>query len=246
MIHINNISIDEFKKDKTFVISDFDRTITKPGSMTCWNLFSCNKIVPPELYEKSNKLYKFYRQIELMGDISKFEKASYMEMWAIEELNLFKKYGISKSIYDRIINENDTMELRDDFITFVKRLNDLNIKIYIVSGGIYDVIYDTLKKNNILLDNVEIVSNNVSFEDNEISCFSSDIIHSCNKNMIDLPISDDETGLLFGDLDGDKLIGKNYNTVDIIFSDIINNNFNINLIGNSSFDDIGKLLIKKY
>lgn len=246
MIHINSLKLDEFNNVRTFVISDFDHTITKPGSMTCWNLFSCNNIVPPELYEKSNKLYKFYRQIELMDDISEFEKASYMEKWAINELNLFKKYGISKTIYDRIISENNAMTLRDDFITFVKRLNELNIKLYIVSGGIYDVIYDTLLKNNILLDNIEIISNNVSFENNEISGFSSDIIHSCNKDMIDLPISDLEYGLLFGDLDGDKLIGKNYNTFDIIFSDNINNNFNINLTGNSSFNDIGKLLIKRY
>lgn len=246
MIHINNLKLDEFKKDRSFVISDFDMTITKPGSMTCWNLFARNNIVPPELQVCNRKLYNFYRQIEIMDDIPIYEKASSMERWAIEELNLFKKYGISKSIYDRIIKENNSMILREDFIKFAKRLNELNIKLYIVSGGIYDVIYDTLEKNNILLDNIDIVSNNIIFDGNEIAGFGSDIIHSCNKDMIDLPIKDYEYGLLFGDLDGDKLIGKPYNTLDIIFSNNINNNFNINLTGDSSFDDIGKLLIKKY
>lgn len=246
MIHINKIASFEFYKDRTFVISDFDLTITKPGSMTCWNLFARNNIVPTELQDKNRKLYNFYRQIELMDDIPHFEKASCMEMWAIEELNLFKKFGISKSIYDRIIKENNSVLLRDDFVTFAKKLNELDIKLYIVSGGIYDVIYDTLEKNDVLLDNIEIISNNISFENNEINGFSSEIIHSCNKDMIDLPIKENEYGLLFGDLDGDKLIGKNYNTLDIIFSDNINNNFNINLTGNSSFNDIGKLLIKRY
>ena len=73
MIHINNLKLDEFKKDRSFVISDFDMTITKPGSMTCWNLFARNNIVPPELQVCNRKLYNFYRQIEIMDDIPIYE-----------------------------------------------------------------------------------------------------------------------------------------------------------------------------
>ena len=65
MIHINNLKLDEFKKDRSFVISDFDMTITKPGSMTCWNLFARNNIVPPELQVCNRKLYNFHTLLEL-------------------------------------------------------------------------------------------------------------------------------------------------------------------------------------
>ena len=248
MIYINNINTDELSIDRTFIISDFDRTFTTYDSMTSWNLFARNDLVEPMLKVYNKNLFNYYRAIELNDKLTTKEKSIFMKRWAIQELELFKKHGINQALFNRIIEEDTEVILRDDIVKFATRLNELGIKLYIVSGGIYDVIHYTLEKNNVLLPNMEIISNHVSFANGKIDKLDGDIIHSCNKDDIKLPISSDEHGLLFGDLPSDKFMGKNYNTLDIIFSNIKTEyeDFDITLTTGSSFDAVGKLLIKNY
>ena len=97
---------------------------------------------------------------------------------------------------------------------------------------------------------MSIISNHLEFTNDLVSGITGEVIHSCNKNIISLPIRDDEHGILFGDLPGDRLIGEKYDTIDVAFSNNMNIEeynkiFDIVLTGNSSFTNVGKLLIKK-
>ncbi len=250
MIYINYLNKEKLKKDISFVITDFDRTITYYNSPTTWSLFSKSNLVNPLFKKETDKLYEYYRKIEINNELSFDTKSFYMQEWAIKQLCLFKKSGIDEQLFYKIIDSSDKFKLRADFIPFVKRLNELGIKIYIVSGGIYDVIKYVLEKNNILLDNITIVSNHINFDNRTVN-ISGNIIHSFNKGDITLPIKQSELGLLFGDLVSDKEIGKKYNTIDVVFSPNGNtienkNNFDITLTGGSSFSNVGKIFIKKY
>lgn len=250
MIYINKLNSKIIKKEKKFVICDFDRTITKSGSPTTWNIFNESKLVNPLLGQASQKLFDYYRKIEENSKISIKVKRNHMREWAIREVNLFRKYGIDKNSFYEIIDKENTIVFRDDFADFVTKLDELGIKLYIVSGGIYDVIRYTLEKSHLLLNNVEIISNHLNFDKGVITGLNGDIIHSCNKDIITLPIENDESGLLFGDLPGDKLIGYNYDTIDIGFCtkdiDYYKSIFDIVLTGESSFSNVANVLIKSY
>lgn len=250
MIHINNLNKNQINKERTFVICDFDRTITKTTSSTTWNIFTQNKFVNPSLEMDAKKLFAYYRAIEQNPNIPIESKRDSMREWAIKEVELFRKYGINQNMFYEIIDSTDTIIFRDDFKLFAIRLQELGIKLYIVSGGIFDVIKYTLCKNGLMLDNISIISNHLAFDNGIITGINGDVIHSCNKEIIQLPISSCESGLLFGDLPGDKLTGYNYDTIDIGFcSDNLkyyNNIFDVVLTGNSSFSNISKILIKNY
>ena len=253
MIYLNNNKLNTiFKKGKkvSFIICDFDRTITTQSSGTTWGIFTNNKLITPKLHEESSKLYKHYWPIEKDTSVDFDLKCRLMREWAITEAGLFGKYGINQRLFYEIIDKDETIVLRKDFIDFITLVNKLNIRFYIVSGGIFDVIKYVLEKHNILFDNMSIISNHLDFTNDYVSGIKGEVIHSCNKNIISLPIASDEHGLLFGDLPGDRLIGEKYDTIDIGFSNNMSIEeysklFDIVLSGNSSFTNVGKLLLKK-
>ena len=246
MIYVNSLNNDFLKSKISFVICDFDRTITKYDSATSWSIIPSSKYVNPNIQIESRKLYDYYRPIELDESLDQDKKTEYMKSWALESLNLYSKYKVSKKqLYSTLIHDNKII-LREDFSLFVNRLNDLGIKLYIVSAGIYDIIEYILVDNNIYTDNIIIFSNHLKFNRGFISGIDGLFLHSCNKDEINLPINNDEYGLLFGDQVEDKKIANRYNTLDICFSNENKKDFDITLTGNSSFDNVGKLLIKNY
>lgn len=252
MIILNNEKIlKELDNNITFVISDFDRTITSFESSTSWSIFNNSCLVDNGFKEESKSLYDYYRIKELDTSISLSDKRRYMADWTDEQVKLFSKYNINKNKFYEIIDESNGLVLRKDFVDFARRLNKLNIKLYIVSGGIYDSIQYTLKKNNVLLNNIIIVSNKLKFNKKSIVGIDGNIITSCNKDSIYLPINSQQRGLLFGDMPEDKDSGCRYNTVDVVFShcndtSFYNKLFDITLTDNSSFSNVGNLLIKGY
>lgn len=246
MIYINNLNENYIQNDISFVLCDFDRTISKYDSATSWSIIPSSKYVDPKILEESRNLFDHYRPIELDTEMDFNQKSFYMKQWALASLSLYSKYKVTKNqLYKTLIYDNK-IKLRKDFSKFVNRLNSLGIKLYIVSAGIYDIIEYILIENNILLDNVEIISNHLKYNRGIIDGVDGLFLHSCNKDKINLPITNNQYGLLFGDQVEDKMIAKKYNTLDIVFSDIKNDSFDITLSGNSSFDNVGKLLIKNY
>lgn len=245
MIYINRVNNSIFNNKLSFVISDFDRTITESGSATSWSIIPSSNLVNPNLKLESEVLFNKYRKIELNNSMPLNIKARYMENWALEQINLYNKYNISKYLLNDIIASNKKLKIRKDFRLFVNKLKNNNIRLYIVSAGIYDVIKYVLLYNDIDLSNIKIISNHLVYSDNIISGIKKDILHSCNKDSISLSIDNNEYGLLFGDQVEDILIGNNYNTINIGFMNSNCINYDIVLTNNSSFSNISKILIKE-
>lgn len=245
MIYLNRINKDFIGNKISFIISDFDRTITKSDSATSWSIIPSSNLVKSGLKTESEIIFNKYRKIELDNTISNEEKSYYMKLWAIEQINLYNKYSISDLLLKEIIISNDKLKLRDDFKNFVNKLKDNNIKLYIISAGIYDVIKYILLNNDISLDNIEIISNHLTFDNNIINGIKGNILHSCNKNIINLPITNNSYGLLFGDQIEDRMIGDKYNTIDIGFMNSNCLDYDIVLTNNSSFNNISKIFIKE-
>ena len=250
MIIINNINKKEINKKRTFVISDFDRTITTQDSTTSWSVINNSDLVDNSYKIDSRTLYNYYRQIELNSNISLEDKKRYMEEWTIKEVELLKKYNIDKSMFYKILSKSNRFILRPDFKEFYNRISELGIRLYIISGGIYDSIEYILKRDSIPLEKITIISNKLKFDNNQIIGIDGNIITSCNKDSISLPIGKEEHGLLFGDIPEDKNMGNLYDTYDIIFNNdnnpIQNKMFNMSLTDSSSFSSVSKILIKGY
>lgn len=245
MIYINRINNNFYNKKISFVICDFDRTLTTSDSSTSWSVIPSSDLVDPYLKKESNLIFNHYRPIELDKDISKENKAYNMKRWALEQINLYSRYNVTKELLYKILDSNNNMILRDGLDMFLYGLKKKGIRIYIVSAGIYDVINYTLDKNNLLLDNIQIISNHLVYNNNVISGVKGNLIHSCNKDSIKLDIDNNEYGLLFGDQVEDKMLGKNYNTFDIAFMDKNNECYDVVAPSNGSFKVFNKLLIKE-
>ena len=250
MLYINNLNKNILKKDISFIICDFDRTITTYDSNTCWNFISKSGMFDKNFDKECDDTFLYYRPIELDTNISFEEKSKYMEQWTLDVLKIFDRYGINREIFYNVLKHDKGIKLRNNFNEFIKLTNDKNITFYIVSAGIYDVIEYTLQKNNILYPNVKILSNKFIFTNNGID-IDGNILHSCNKDIIDIPINDNEYGLLFGDQIEDIKVGNRFDTYNIGFcgkKDLIPtfmNNYDMTLTDDSSYDLVSKILIKK-
>lgn len=130
MIYINRVNNSIFNNKLSFVISDFDRTITESGSATSWSIIPSSNLVNPNLKLESEVLFNKYRKIELNNSMPLNIKARYMENWALEQINLYNKYNISKYLLNDIITSNKMLKIRKDFRLFVNKLKNNNIRIY--------------------------------------------------------------------------------------------------------------------
>lgn len=247
MIYINRkINI----KPISYVLCDFDRTITKDESATTWGVFSRSRYVDDKFVEDTDELFKKYRPIELDQTISDEERLKAMRTWPIEQTLLFDKHGIDYDIYKKIIAEDTSVQPREDFKEFAYTLNSLGITLYIVSAGIKDCIIHALRRNDSIFPCMRIISNEMNVYNGRIVGLKEPILHSFNKEIVSLTIDHGKHGLLFGDLPSDKKMKGTLSTTDIAFLnesplESLKKDFDIVLTDNSSFMNVSKLLIKK-
>ena len=251
MIYINKMNKNIFSKKINYVLCDFDHTITDIDSTTSWGLFTRSKLVPSGFRDDEKALFEYYRPIELDHTMDKIKKIKYMEEWPLEVIKLFSKYNIDYDTYLKIIKENKDFIFRSDFKNFVTNMLHMNIPVFITSAGLLEPISDALDKNACNLPNITIIANEIKEINGKIVGTKKPMIHSYNKDQLDIPVSNSELGLLFGDLPGDLLMGKGKNTINVGFTnegnaEEFNKVFDITLTDKSSFDNVGKLLIKQY
>lgn len=247
MMYVNKKLLDNKVK---YVLCDFDRTISIPSSNTSFGIFRASTRVPNSYTTDSDEYYKYYRKYELDFTIDKEVKKEMMREWAINVTRLFNKYGIDYETYKKIIEEDNSIILRPDFIKFASLLNEYDIPLYIVSAGIADVIKHVLDSNGINFSNIKIISNQMDVCNGRIIGLKEPVLHSANKDVVK-GIDEEGTGLLFGDLPLDKLLGTGLDTINIGFLnddkdlELYKKEFDIVLTDDTSFYDVAKILIKK-
>lgn len=240
--------------EETFVLADFDRTLTEHDSSTCWGLLEESPYVNPEYAKESLDIYYHYRPIEVDQTIPFDEKSKIMEKWFREVANLLSKYHIYEETIENIFSHSNGLKLRRDVKPFLGRMNELGIPVVIVSAGIGNFIEKYLRKQGCLYDNVTIHSNFLIYDNGRIVGVQEPILHSLNKSMLTYPeLEGRKKGILFGDQIEDKEMGKGISTISVGFCDTnmhsltdFKKAFDVVLTENSSYEQVAKTYIKRY
>lgn len=245
MKYINTQKLENFKinKENVCIIIDFDKTITSADSQDSWDASS--HMLGDSCKEEMGNLYKFYAPIELNYNLSFEDKEKYMIEWYSKCMNLYYKYGMTKEKLKKSI-ETSKIIFRNGAKDFIKRANEYNIPIIILSAGIGNVIEKFLKDNNCYCENIYIISNFIEFNENgEMEPFdNSKIIHSLNKKMeghipenIEQWFVNRKYKILIGDLCEDEKMVSEQDWDNTIKIGILNKKIEDNLeIYNSKFD----------
>ena len=261
MIYINNqekIEDFEFDKKDFYVVADFDRTLTEGASDSTWGIFANANQVGKEYKQRRTALYNKYRPIEIDPNISEEEKSDAMKEWWQLHINLFYEYGIKEQAVKNAVALGN-LKYRDGAKEFLKKMNELNVPVIIISAGIGNVIEEFLKLENDYYDNIKIISNFIVFENGEFKEIAGEIIHALNKNIVRLDehskhnLENRKNILLFGDGYADlKMISEKdkENAITIGFLDekikesleLYNKGFDIVLTNESSFEDVNNIL----
>jgi len=198
-----------------FVVSDFDRTLTKArlknkkvSSIVA--LLREGDYLSEEYAQKAKALFKKYHPYEIDMEISFEEKNSRMHEWWTSHNKLFVKYGLSKKIIERIVYDRK-VGLREGTKIFLESLHKNNIPLFIVSASsLGDIIDDYLQKNNVYYDNTKIITNFFEYDKQGMVIRAKDpVITTTNKFL-----AVNEFASEFRGIDGKKkniiLLGDNY------------------------------------
>lgn len=262
-MYINKKKINKFKNlNNLYVVADFDRTITDGNSNTSLAVLANSNIAPKEYIEERNKLYNYYRPIEIDPNIPFDEKYALMEEWFKKHFELLVSYKTKESDYRDILIDSNLMYFRNGAKEFIEFLHKNNIPLIIISAGIGNIIENFLKINNCSYDNIHIISNKIIFSNGIAAGVDNKIIHSLNKNETSLTqdilnkINNRKDVILLGDQIGDLLmVDKNTDkellTIGFLADDtkdnldIMNNSFDIVCDTNETYIDILNLLFER-
>ncbi len=211
MEYINTNKLEKLKinKDNTFIVLDFDRTITTFESLDSWD--ASGKELDKEFKDKQNELYKYYRPIEMDYTIKNEEKEIYMEEWYNKCINLYYEHHLTKEKFEKSMKDSKLI-FREGTREFLKKANQNQIPLIILSAGIGNVIEQFLKANDCYFENMYIISNFIEFDKNgNMKKFNDNVIHTGNKKIkgnlskeFQEKIRQKEYGILVGDLIEDK------------------------------------------
>ena len=263
MIYFNNEIIDKIlslKFEDIYLVFDFDRTITRGTSKTSWSIIDESSFINRGYKLDSKKLYNYYRRIEIDDYISDNAKEFLMEEWTRRQLELFTKYNITEDLFNKILLSN-SLDFRDGIAIFFKEMYNLNIPIIIISAGLGNIVYESLKQNNCIYDNVYLISNMLKFENNLVKIEGS-LVNSTNKKNINIPINvynaikNRNTIIMFGDQISDLVVLNNFNFENLISIGFLSNDtdkclekyrkhFDIVCSESENYQNIEKILIKK-
>ena len=139
--------------EEYYVVTDFDRTITKGNSKTSWSILANSDLVPKEYIEERQALYDIYRPIEIDENLDLETKSAKVKEWFQKHIELFVKYETSEEVFKKAATDLRVMEFRDGAKEFICYLHRNNIPLIIISAGIGNFIESFLKHNDCYLDN---------------------------------------------------------------------------------------------
>lgn len=254
MIYINNKKkLQEFKNSNNyFAIIDFDRTLTTGTSDASMGIIP--KFLGGDCLKERLKIYEYYRPMELDYTIEENEKKDIMKEWANKSFALLSKYLTSEEMVENSLKDAN-LHLRLGAKDFLKYMHNKNIPVIIMSAGVGNVIKRFLEKQEVLYDNITLVSNFFEFQNNKAYIDTKKLVAVSNKDYSRVPekerkiLDKRQNILLCGDIVEDiKMIEKEklYKTLTVGFLDCnikenlstYNNNFDIVLADNENFNTL--------
>lgn len=258
MIYINNKKkLKEFKDSNSFfAIIDFDRTLTTGTSDASMGIMP--KFLGGECLKERIKIYEYYRPLELDYTIDEKEKRNIMKEWANSSFKLLCKYITSEDMIDDAL-KTANLHLRAGAKEFLKSMYEKNITVIIMTAGMGNLIKKFLEKEEVLYNNIVLVSNFLEFKNNRTYIDTKKIISSSNKEYSKIPkeiikeIEKKDKILLCGDIVEDiRMIEKRQKDKALTIGfldyninsnlDIYNRNFDIVLSDNEDFNTVKEIL----
>lgn len=249
------------------VFTDFDRTLTKVFSNgaehpSLISVLSRDGYLDEEYCREAEDLYHHYRSVEIDENIGYGKKNELMEEWWHKHYELLKRKRLNISDVRAVI-ESGVVQPREGFLDFLNSLQADNIPLVILSasGLGSDSIRLFFEKNNFSNENVFIVSNNLSW-DNEgyFMGVAGPVIHSLNKKNIMIEkfpfyniVKDRKNVLLLGDSLEDADMAEDFDDQNIIRIGFLNNEvesrieeysrrFDALVLHDGTFDKVNQIL----
>jgi len=176
--------IKKLNPQTTYIVADFDQTITTNKTTGTWALFSESKILPKEYIEERDILFNYYHPMEVSVSIKPKLQMQMMEEWWNKHLNLLIKYKLKEKDLKNTIQNTKALKLRPGAKEFLKYTNENKIPVIIISAGIRNIIVELLDKEEANFDNIIIISNQIDFKNQVASGISHNIIHAHNKGEV--------------------------------------------------------------
>ncbi|ORX60083.1 cytosolic 5'-nucleotidase 3-like protein [Piromyces finnis] len=179
-------------KNNVHIVSDFDMTITKywhngRKSPSSHDIITKSSTVSDEYHKKCEALKAKYYPIEISPDLTDDEKYPYIVDW-------YK--NANQAILDEKIHKDDiTTMCRENSVVFRPGIKDVfqtcrdkEIPFLVFSAGVQNVIQESLVQSDLLYENMKVVSNTMSFNEETGICdkFVGQLYHVFNKNNFGL------------------------------------------------------------
>lgn len=215
---------------KLHILADFDRTLTYSQSNKNENISSIVSILrngnylSNEYTKEAHALFDRYHPLEIDPTIPINEKKKAMQEWWTLHSKLLIKSGLNKKDIEAIVGTG-IIKLRDKTKELFDYLHQKQVPLVIISSsGVGNAIPMFLEKEGIYYDNIHIITNLYTFDNNgKATNISKPIIHVMNKDetvIHDYPeiynkIKDRKNVILLGDSLGDlgMAIGFNYDNL---------------------------------
>lgn len=145
-----------------------------------------------------------------------------MESWMRETEDILKGIDFDSYEIDQVVQVHGT-DVRDRTKELIDRLNKAAVPVLVFSAGLGDVVEAILKFHDVLLSNVKVISNFLSYKDGKLNGFKNDkLIHVFNKNeeVIDKDyyntLKSRSNCILMGDMTGDATMADGADGIDTV------------------------------
>lgn len=184
MIYINTNKLEKKKltDENYYILLDFDKTITNQKSLDSWVALIDEEIYGEACQKEIEQLNGKYEPIELDYILPEEQKEQYMVEWYQKSMDILYKYHVTYSNLMKALQKNK-LEFRRGAKEFFKKAQQKNIPIIILSAGIGNVIEEFLKKQECYYENMYIISNFITFQEDKMQKFTKPLIHTMNKRL---------------------------------------------------------------
>ncbi|TNV81255.1 hypothetical protein FGO68_gene15065 [Halteria grandinella] len=127
------------------ILTDYDQTLTKTGYVdgkkadSSFKALQDSTFIPHEIKTLTRALYEKYHKIELDLTLHPDEKSAHMIDWWEGNFNYFVQMGLKQEDHGNVVL-NSRLLLRYGIQDFLSLGSKLDLPLYIVSGGISEII----------------------------------------------------------------------------------------------------------
>lgn len=143
MKYINSNKLNKIKLDKEnfYVVIDFDRTLTKGGSISGWRVLYYSDLLGDDFKQKYDEIH------------DKHDKT--WECRFKEYIGLLREKNLDEIIIKEAVRKTK-LQLRDGAKEFLKNMKEMEIPVVIISCSLRNIIKEYLKFKDCDYDNIYI------------------------------------------------------------------------------------------